>query len=84
MRMAEGRTSMCGRTLLSILRRSRGSREYCRLSDCAILSAYNTSAHLCYELALPELSVDQCDITILVELGTTQLQLVARLDDAPP
>ena len=36
-----------------------------------------------YELALFELSIDQGDVAILIELCTAQLELIARFDDAP-
>lgn len=34
------------------------------------------------QLALAELAIDQRDVAILVELGTSQFELVARLDDS--
>ena len=34
------------------------------------------------QLALPELSIDQRNVPILVKLRTTQLQLVTRLDNS--
>jgi hypothetical protein len=72
-RMAEGRTRICGNEAVSIFRRSRGRRPHCcaRLSDGA-LDYGDCRLYLGYELALLECAVDQRDFAIAVEFSTSQ------------
>lgn len=82
--MAEGRTRMCGSTLLSILRRSRGRSEYWRVTSSVSLRdvpiAPENVAYLGNQLTLAEFSVHKGDVPILIKLGASQLQLVAGFD----